>query len=216
VEELTRYESWSTWKKARKELTQYDFRFRSLARFELAARVLASPKKAPPYAGLGVVPGLTYGMTPLRMVEIVVRGMGITDPDVVAAALLCKAQVPWNNPKIGGNERVAEYVRWGIPPMAKVDETPEEAYLRYLKGLKRAPWQAVQLSFASRFAKVQRLPAPPQRWAVRLYRNTLQTLEATEADRIAEVRQLFAAWRDHYDGYDQLPLDENDLDLTLA
>ncbi len=128
----------------------------------------------------------------LEALEVLVRGAGVTDPDVLRAAVLhdvvedtpCTA----DDVRREFGDRVAELVGWvTIPEAAEADrKAVKEAYL---KGLRDAPDGAILVKLADRASNVQtlrNLSLPKQR---DYYAQTV-----TYIMPLAASRDWFAAW----------------------
>ena len=105
--------------------------------------------------------GAPYVEHLLEALEVLVRGAGVTDPDVLCAAVL--HDVVEDTPcTIGGvraafGDRVAELVGWVTKPEARDGADKRAVKEAYLKGLADAPDDAILVKLADRASNVQTL-----------------------------------------------------------
>ena len=142
--------------------------------------------------------GAPYAEHLLEALEVLARGAGVTDPDLLCAAVLhdvvedttCTLAAV----AAGFGPRVAELVAWvTIPPPAPgQDKTAaKEAYLR---GLRRAPRDAILVKLADRASNVQTLRnlAPARQRAY--YAQTIEHVVPL-AEGEPWFRYWYASWR---------------------
>ena len=97
----------------------------------------------------------------LEALEVLVRGAGVTDPDVLCAAVL--HDVVEDTPcTIAGvraafGERVAELVSWVTKPEAEAGADKKAVKEAYLERLADAPGDAILVKLADRVSNVQTL-----------------------------------------------------------
>jgi len=105
--------------------------------------------------------GAPYVEHLLEALEVLVRGAGVTDPDILCAAVL--HDVVEDTPcTIGGvraafGDRVAELVGWVTKPEATAGADKRAVKEAYLKGLADAPDDAILVKLADRASNVQTL-----------------------------------------------------------
>ena len=135
----------------------------------------------------------------LEATRVLVEAVGVTDVDVLRAALLhdvvedtaCTLDEVRN--RFG--ERVTVLVDWVTKPPRGEGQSREEARSAYLKRLGDAPDDAVLVKLADRLSSVQRLDTHPRPEKRRdYYRETLRFIVPL-ADRHPWFRDWFAAWR---------------------
>jgi len=129
----------------------------------------------------------------LEALEVLVRGAGVTDPDVLRAAVL--HDVVEDTPctvddvrRVFG-DRVAEMVRWVTKPEPADGADRKAAKESYLAGLQHAPDDAVLVKLADRASNVQTLrnlgPARQREY----YAQTVRFIIP-----LAEPRDWWAGW----------------------
>ncbi len=115
--------------------------------------------------------GAPYTEHLLEALEVLVRGAGVTDPDLLCAAVLHDVvedtACTLTQVADGFGARVAELVGWvTIPPPAPGARGQDKAAAKeaYLRGLRHAPRDAVLVKLADRASNVQTLRnLPPAR-----------------------------------------------------
>jgi GTP pyrophosphokinase len=128
----------------------------------------------------------------LEALEVLVRGAGVTDPDVLCAAVLHDVveDTPCGMDDVRREfgERVADMVDWVTKPESD-DGDRKAAKEAYLQGLRDAPEDAILVKLADRVSNVQtlrNLSLPKQR---EYYAQTV-----TYIMPLAASRNWFAAW----------------------
>jgi (p)ppGpp synthase/HD superfamily hydrolase len=114
--------------------------------------------------------GVPYLEHLLEAVEVLVRGAGVTDPNVLCAAVL--HDVVEDTPctiacvQEAFGDRVADMVAWVTKPETEAGQDKRAVKEAYLAGLKDAPDDAIEVKLADRASNVQtlrNLPLPKQR-----------------------------------------------------
>jgi (p)ppGpp synthase/HD superfamily hydrolase len=181
------FTNWHTWQQAEPEL-------RGLLPAPAADAVARAVEFAVRYHGDQTRPtGAPYAEHLLEALEVLVRGAGVTDPDILQAAVL--HDVVEDTPctiadvrrEFGG--RVAEMVDWVTKPdpAEGVDRTAAKA--AYLTRLQDAPDDAILVKLADRVSNVQtlrNLRPPKQR---QYYAETVRYIIP-----LAAQRQWWAQW----------------------
>jgi guanosine-3',5'-bis(diphosphate) 3'-pyrophosphohydrolase len=129
----------------------------------------------------------------LEALEVLVRGAGVTDPEVLCAAVLHDvvedtACTPADLTAAFGTQ-VAEFVGWVTIPEAAPGEDKAAVKEAYLRGLRDAPRGAVLVKLADRASNVQTLRnlAPARQRSY--YAQTVQHIVP-----LAAAEPWFAAW----------------------
>ena len=129
----------------------------------------------------------------LEALEVLVRGAGVTDPDVLCAAVL--HDVVEDTPctvddvRLRFGDRVADLVGWVTKPEPEDGADHKAAKEEYLKGLQNAPDDAIAVKLADRASNVQtlrNLSLPRQR---EYYEQTVAYIMP-----LTESRDWWAAW----------------------
>jgi GTP pyrophosphokinase len=149
------FTDWHTWQRTEPELR----RMRPAATCERVAEAVTFALR---FHGDQKRPtGAPYVEHLLEALEVLVRGAGVTDPDVLCAAVL--HDVVEDTPcTIGGvraafGDRVAELVGWVTKPEARDGADKRAVKEAYLKGLADAPDDAILVKLADRASNVQTL-----------------------------------------------------------
>jgi (p)ppGpp synthase/HD superfamily hydrolase len=149
------FTDWHTWQRTEPELR----RVRPAATCERVAEAVTFALR---FHGDQKRPtGAPYVEHLLEALEVLVRGAGVTDPDVLCAAVL--HDVVEDTPcTIGGvraafGDRVAELVGWVTKPEATDGADKRAVKEAYLKGLADAPDDAILVKLADRASNVQTL-----------------------------------------------------------
>lgn len=149
------FTSWHSWPRTEPEL-------RRLLPATTCAAVAKAVEFAIRYHGDQRRPtGAPYLEHLLEALEILVRGAGVTDPEVLCAAVLhdvvedtpCTA----DDVRAEFGDRVADTVGWVTKPEPEDGADRKAAKETYLKGLQNAPDDAVLVKLADRASNVQTL-----------------------------------------------------------
>jgi GTP pyrophosphokinase len=137
----------------------------------------------------------------LETLEVLVRGAGVTDPDVLCAAVL--HDVVEDTPctvedvRLAFGDRVADMVRWVTKPEPADGADRKAAKESYLKSLRDAPDDAVIVKLADRASNVQTLRNLGQDRQREYYAQTVRYIIP-----LAESRDWwgpwYAAWREEH------------------
>jgi guanosine-3',5'-bis(diphosphate) 3'-pyrophosphohydrolase len=107
--------------------------------------------------------GAPYTEHLLEALEILVRGAGVTDPDMLSAAVLHDVvedtPVTIGEVRSAFGDRVADMVGWVTIPDTAPGEDKAAVKEAYLKGLAAAPDDAIVVKLADRASNVQTLRA---------------------------------------------------------
>jgi guanosine-3',5'-bis(diphosphate) 3'-pyrophosphohydrolase len=148
------FTNWHTWPRAEPEL-------RRLLPAATCDAVAKAVEFAIRYHGDQRRPtGAPYLEHLLETVEVLIRGAGVTDPDVLCAAVLHDVAEDTlctvGDVRREFGDRVADMVDWVTKP-AGVDGDPKAAKEAYLAGLRDAPEDAIVVKLADRASNVQTL-----------------------------------------------------------
>ena len=137
--------------------------------------------------------GAPYVEHLLEALEVLVRGAGVSDPDVLRAAVL--HDVVEDTPcTIGGvraafGDRVADLVGWVTIPEAEEGADKQAVKEAYLKGLANAPDDAILVKLADRASNVQTLRNLGEQKQRQYYAQTTKYIVP-----LAESRGWWALW----------------------
>ncbi|MEU8434588.1 HD domain-containing protein [Streptomyces sp. NPDC029216] len=138
----------------------------------------------------------------LEVVEILVRGAGVRDEDLLVAGVL--HDVVEDTARTAGEvgerfgPRVEEWVGWVTKPEPAAGEDPAEVRDRYLRGLRCAPPEVLLLKLADRYSNVQRLDTHPRPGKRRsYYRETCRHLVPLAAG-VPFFEAAFGEWREAF------------------
>jgi (p)ppGpp synthase/HD superfamily hydrolase len=146
---------WHDWSRAEPELRQ-------VLPAETAAAVAAAVRFATGWHGDQRRPtGAPYLDHLLEALEVLVRGAGVTDPDVLCAAVLHDVvedtPCPLAEIRAAFGPKVAELVGWVTIPKPGPGEAKSDVKRAYLERLRHAPAQARLVKLADRASNVQTL-----------------------------------------------------------
>jgi GTP pyrophosphokinase len=129
----------------------------------------------------------------LEALEVLVRGAGVTEPGVLAAAVLHDVieDTPCTAADIAAafGPRVAELVGLVTIPQPRAGEDKASAKDAYLRGLRAAPREAILVKLADRASNVQTLRNLPPARQRSYYAQTV-----THIVPLAAAEPWFAAW----------------------
>ncbi|GLZ03920.1 hypothetical protein Acsp03_13860 [Actinomadura sp. NBRC 104412] len=191
--------SWRTWPQARADLE---------ARGDLDAATLEEVEKAAVAAerwhGDQRRPtGVPYVEHLLEALEVLVRGAGETDPEILSAVLLhdvvedTDATVRDVEERFG--PRVAELVDWVTKPPAgnAGRQAKRAAKAAYLRRLRDAPRDAITVKLADRASNVQRLDQVAPDFQRRYFAETVTYILPLAKDH-PWFASWYAAWRERF------------------
>ncbi|XRQ05709.1 HD domain-containing protein [Actinomadura welshii] len=190
---------WRTWDEARTDLAGSDIGneidLEALGRAAEAAQRWHGDQRRPT--------GDPYVEHLLEALEVLVRGPGVTDLQILSAALLhdvvedTAATVSDVEDEFG--PEVAELVDWVTKPPAGSAgrQAKRAAKAAYLRRLRDAPREAVLVKLADRASNVQTLDRMPADFQRRYYAETM-TYIVPLAEPEPWFRDWYAAWRRRY------------------
>jgi GTP pyrophosphokinase len=149
--------------------------------------------------------GVPYVEHLLEALEVLVRGAGETDPEVLSAVLLhdvvedTGATVRDVEERFG--PRVAELVDWvTMPPAGEAGrQARRAAKAAYLRRLREAPREAIKVKLADRVSNVQRLEQMPPDFQRRYYAETVTYILPLAQDH-PWFASWYGAWKDRFAG----------------
>ncbi|MCD0451159.1 HD domain-containing protein [Actinocorallia sp. API 0066] len=137
--------------------------------------------------------GEPYTVHLFEALEVIVRGAGERDPEVLAATLLhdVAEDTPTTVAEIEAEfgPVVAEYVDWLTKPPVVSKRDKRAAKVAYLRRLREAPAQVVAVKLADRASNVSTLDRMPPDFQRRYYAETV-----TYVMPLAEGVPFFAGW----------------------
>ncbi|TNY34560.1 HD domain-containing protein [Thermomonospora catenispora] len=189
------FTQWRTWEIARADLEARAFPSADIAVVEgavEAARHWHGPQRRPT--------GAPYLEHLLEAAEVLVRGAGVTEPELLAAAVLHDA-VEDTDATVGDVEErfgpvVAELVDWVTSPPAagRGRQARRAAKTAYLRRLREAPPEAITVKLADRASNVQTLDRMPPDFQRRYFVETT-TYIVPLIERVGGERgRWFAGW----------------------
>ncbi len=146
--------------------------------------------------------GEPYVVHLLEVLRILVEDAGVTDRDTLVAAALhdvvedTDGTLDELRPLFG--DHVADLVKWLTKGEPAPGEGLEDARVRYLRGLRDAPEEALRVKLADRLSNVQNIGTLPRITKQRSYaRETLEWIVPLAA-REPWFARRFSAWQQHY------------------
>jgi guanosine-3',5'-bis(diphosphate) 3'-pyrophosphohydrolase len=187
------FTNWQTWQHTEPEL-------RRLLPAATCDAVVAATEFALPCHGDQKRPtGAPYAEHLLEAVEVLVRGAGVTDPEVLCAAVL--HDVVEDTPctiedvRAAFGDRVACMVAWVTKPEPADGADRKAAKEAYLKGLADAPDDAILVKLADRASNVQTLRNLAPRKQREYYAQTVRYIMPLAAER-AWWAEWYADWQE--------------------
>ena len=191
------FTSWHDWAVVEPEV-------RRILPAETAGRVADAVRFATSWHGDQRRPtGVPYLEHLLEALEVLVRGAGVRDPDVLCAAVLHDVveDTPCTTAEITEHfgPRVAELVGWVTIPETAPGEDKKTVKDRYLRRLKDAPATARMVKLADRASNVQTLRNLKPEKQREYYAQTVQHIMPLAGD-FPWFARWYAEWReDHAD-----------------
>jgi guanosine-3',5'-bis(diphosphate) 3'-pyrophosphohydrolase len=135
----------------------------------------------------------------LEVARVLVEAVGVTDADVMRAAMLHDVvedtACTLGEVRDRFGERAATLVDWVTKPPRREGQGREEARAAYLDRLRSAPDDAIVVKLADRLSNVQRLDTHPRREKARAYYDETVRLILPLADRHPWFHDWYDAWR---------------------
>ncbi|MGH3242705.1 MAG: HD domain-containing protein [Spirillospora sp.] len=186
---------WRTWEEAQSALTGGEIDLDGLAKAATAAQRWHGDQLRPT--------GAPYVEHLLEALEVLVRGPGVTDLDLLSAALL--HDVVEDTPATLADVEaefgpvVTELVDWVTKPPATNTgrQAKRAAKSAYLRRLGEAPREAILVKLADRASNVQTLDRMPPDFQRRYYAETL-TYIIPLAEPDPWFKSWYASWQHHY------------------
>lgn len=135
----------------------------------------------------------------LEATRVLVEAVGVTDADVLRAAVLhdvvedTACTLEEVRERFGG--RVATLVDWVTKPPRREDQNRQQARAAYLERLRNAPREAILVKLADRLSNVQRLDTHPRPEKARDYYDETVRLILPLAEPHPWFRDWYADWR---------------------
>jgi len=137
--------------------------------------------------------GAPYMEHPLEALEVLVRGAGVTDPEILCAAVLHDVVEDTGGTleeiSAAFGPRVAELVGWVTIPEPGPGQDRVSVKEEYLRGLRRAPRDAILVKLADRASNAQTLRNLPQARQRAYYAQTVEHIVP-----LAAGEPWFAGW----------------------
>ncbi|GAB3238665.1 HD domain-containing protein [Kineosporia babensis] len=140
----------------------------------------------------------------LQVVDVLVNGPGLTDTDLLAAALLhdvvedTPTEITEVSDRFG--TAVGELVNWVTQPPRPLQQSKSEARAAYLNHLSQAPDRVLALKLSDRITNVQQLHTHPRpEKQASYYRETIEYIVPLAA-QLPWYRTWFIAWKNEF-GY---------------
>lgn len=181
------FTNWHTWQQAEPGL-------RAALPADTVARLREAAGYADAHHGDQLRPtGAPYREHLLEALEVLVRGAGVTDPEILCAVVLHDVVEDTDRTvddvRAAFGPRVAELVAWVTIPEPGPGQDKAGVKEEYLRGLHRAPWDARLVKLADRASNAQTLGNLPEARRRAYYAQTLEYIVPLAADE-----PWFAAW----------------------
>jgi guanosine-3',5'-bis(diphosphate) 3'-pyrophosphohydrolase len=141
--------------------------------------------------------GAPYMEHPLEALEVLVRGAEVTDPDILCAAVLHDVVEDTSGSleeiSAAFGPRVAELVGWVTIPEPGPGQDKASVKEEYLRGLRRAPHDAILVKLADRASNSQTLDNLPQARRRAYYAQTVEHIVPLAAGE-PWFADWYAAW----------------------
>ncbi|MEV0399373.1 HD domain-containing protein [Actinoallomurus sp. NPDC050550] len=179
------FTNWRTWEQARPALASRPVDLATLDRASDAALRWHGEQTRPT--------GAPYAEHLLEALEVLVRGVGVTETDMLVAALLHDAveDTPATLADVEAEfgPVVGELVDWVTKPPVQGKAAKRAAKVSYLRRLRDAPREAILVKLADRVSNVQTLDRLPPDFQRRYHAETV-----TYIVPLAAGEPWFAAW----------------------
>jgi (p)ppGpp synthase/HD superfamily hydrolase len=181
------FTTWHSWQQAEPGL-------RERLALDAVARVHAAVVFATAHHGDQRRPGgAPYIEHPLEALEVLVRGAGVTDPEILSAAVLHDVVEDTSGTleeiSAAFGLRVAELVGWVTIPEPGPGQDRASVKEEYLRGLRNAPHDAILVKLADRASNAQTLRNLPQARQRAYYAQTVEHIVP-----LAAGEPWFAGW----------------------
>lgn len=138
----------------------------------------------------------------LEVTRVLVEALGITDVDILRAALLHDVveDTPCTLDEVRNRfgDRVATLVDWVTKPPRREGQSREDARAAYLDRLHDAPDEAILVKLADRLSNVQRLDTHPRPEKRRNYYDETIAAIVPLAERHPWFHDWYSAWRNEF------------------
>lgn len=177
--------NWRTWDQARADLSSLPVDLATLDRAAEAATRWHGAQRRPT--------GVPYTEHLFEALEVLVRGVGVTETDVLVAMVL--HDVVEDTPATLADVEaefgpvVGELVDWVTKPPVEGKAAKRAAKVAYLRRLRDAPREAILIKLADRVGNVQTLDLMPLDFQRRYYAETV-----TYILPLAATEPWFASW----------------------
>jgi guanosine-3',5'-bis(diphosphate) 3'-pyrophosphohydrolase len=181
------FTNWHTWQQAEPGL-------RAALPSDTVARLHRAAAYADAHHGDQRRPtGAPYREHLLEALEVLVRGAGVTSPEILCAAVLHDVveDTSCTLEELGAafGPRVTELVRWVTIPEPGPGQDRASVKEEYLRGLRRAPHDAILVKLADRASNAQTLDKLPEARRRAYYAQTLEYIVP-----LAAGEPWFADW----------------------
>ncbi|MCO5999323.1 HD domain-containing protein [Actinoallomurus rhizosphaericola] len=187
------FTNWRTWEQARAALTPHPVDLATLDRAAEAALRWHGEQRRPT--------GAPYAEHLFEALEVLVRGAGVTDTDVLVTALLHDTvedtAATLADVEAAFGPEVGELVDWVTKPPVEGKAAKRAAKVSYLRRLRDAPREAILVKLADRVSNVQTLDRMPPDFQRRYHAETVTYIVPLAAGE-PWFAAWFAAWQDRF------------------
>ncbi|GAA4601511.1 hypothetical protein GCM10023195_03950 [Actinoallomurus liliacearum] len=187
------FTNWRTWEQARAALTSQPIDVEALDRAAQAALRWHGEQRRPT--------GTPYAEHLFEALEVLVRGAGVTDTDVLVTALLHDTvedtDATLADVEAAFGPEVGELVDWVTKPPVEGKAAKRAAKVAYLRRLRDAPREAILVKLADRVSNVQTLDRMPPDFQRRYHAETVTYIVPLAANE-PWFAGWFAAWQQRF------------------
>ncbi|MEV5749415.1 HD domain-containing protein [Actinoallomurus sp. NPDC052308] len=187
------FTNWRTWEQARAALTSQPIDVETLDRAAEAALRWHGEQRRPT--------GAPYAEHLFEALEVLVRGAGVTDTDVLVTALLHDTvedtDATLADVEAAFGPEVGELVDWVTKPPVEGKAAKRAAKVAYLRRLRDAPREAILVKLADRVSNVQTLDRMPPDFQRRYHAETVTYIVPLAANE-PWFAGWFAAWQQRF------------------